>query len=515
MNMRKEREALRLSMGLGLRAQQVADAIGIARNSVSRYVGIAKAAGMDWEAVAKLSDREFEVLLRPKRYRGAHFKPQPDWNEVHRQLQQKGATRMEVWCAFKAGQPDGIDYSTFNQHYAKWVRRLGLVMRQHHKPGKAAFVDFSGDKPSYVDLDTGTVHRPELFVGVLGYSNLTFAMAVMSQQQADWLRCHVKMFEYFGGVPQALVPDNLRAAVSKACRYDPQINPLYAELADHYGVAVLPTRARAPRDKAKAENAVLLAQRYILPRLKRHTYTSLAALNAAILELVDQINAKPFAKLPGNRRSRFEEVERHAMRGLPKEPFSIPELFGSYQVPLDYHVLVEAHAYSVPHILVRERVDMRLGAETIRFLHEGREVARHRRSWVVGGTTTCAEHMPQAHRAYAEQTEESQLAWACKIGASTEGVCRRLFELAKHPHAAVRATAGLQSLAKSYGTDRLEAACARALTINAFSYSSVKSILKSGLDRQPLAGRDDGRVPPASANVRGADYYRASAGGEQ
>ena len=381
-------------------------------------------------------------------------------------------------------------------------------MRQTHPPGERLFVDFSGDGPCYVEVQTGEIVKVELFVAVLGCSNYTYARAVPSQKESDWLDCHVRMFEYLGAVPKLVVTDNLRSAVSSPSRYDPLIHPLYAALIEHYGTAFFPARARHPKDKGKVENGVRFAQRVILRWLRKRTFYSLAEINAAVAERVEELNNKEFAKMPGTRRSRFLERDLPAMQSLPATSFEIPEWHGSFQVPLDYHITVDTHSYSVPYRLVRERVDVRLGTDLVRLFHGHKEVACHRRSHVAGGTTTNKEHMPKNHRAYLEQTPENMLAWAARTGPNVEAFVREVMDRARHPFIATRAIAGLQSLAgKKYGDERLEAACARAILIRSFTYSSVRSILKGELDKRPLPSIET-PIPKPTGNIRGSLYYQ-------
>ncbi|MDE2598141.1 MAG: IS21 family transposase [Rhodocyclaceae bacterium] len=508
--MRKEREALRLSLAHGFSNRKASESVGMSHNSIKRYLRIARENNLGWPEIAELDDQALEKLLRPKRHQGVQIKQHPIWTLVDAR-HASGDTLLEIWSDFRTQFPEGIAPSTFNQNYRNWKRSHGLVMRQTHPPGERLFVDFSGDGPRYIDQATGEIVKLELFVAVLGCSNYTYARAVMTQNLPDWLECHVRMFEFFGAVPKLVVPDNLRSAVSKACRYDPIINPLYAELIRHYETAIFPARARRPQDKGKVEVGVRFAQRVIVRQLRKRTFHSLVEVNKAVAEMLDVLNNKEFSKIPGTRRSRFDEQDRPAMLPLAAEPFPIPEWHGSLQVPLDYHVTVDLHSYSVPYRLAREKVDVRLGAELVRFYHGSKEVACHRRSYVKGGTTTQPDHMPKNHRAYSEQTPENMLAWGSRVGPNAGAFVKELIDRSKHFHIATRAIAGLQSLAAKYTSERLEAACARALGIRSYTYSSVQSILKGELDKRPLH-RDETPIPRPIRNVRGSAYYQTKTG---
>lgn len=507
--MRREREALRLSLAQGFSNRKASESSGMSHNSIKRYLRIVEESGIGWAEISAMDDQALERLLRPKRYQGAVLKRHPIWTLVDAR-RAKGETLLEIWSDFRTQFPEGIAPSTFNQAYRQWKRCHGLVMRQTHPPGERLFVDFSGDGPRYVNQETGEVVKLELFVGVLGCSNYTYVRAVPSQKEADWLECHVRMFEFFGAVPKLVVTDNLRSAVRSSSRYDPVINPLYGALIEHYGTAFFPARVRRPQDKGKVEVGVKFAQRVILRRLTKRTFYSLAEVNAAVAELLDELNDKEFAKLPGTRRSRFQEQDFPAMRALPETPFEIPEWHGCFQVPLDYHVTVGSHSYSVPYRLVRERVDVRLGSDVVRIFHGNKEVACHPRSYVAGGTTTNQEHLPKNHRAYLEQNPENLQAWAGRVGPSVEAFVKEVIERAKHFHIATRAVAGLQSLGSKYGLERLEAACARAILIRSYTYSSVQSILKAELDKRPLRPLESA-IPMPIGNVRGSSYYQTNA----
>jgi transposase len=309
-----------------------------------------------------------------------------------------------------------------------------------------------------------------------------------------------------GGVHELVVPDNLLSGVSKACRYEPDINPTYHEMACHYGTAIMPARVRRPKDKAKVEAGVLGAERYILARLRNHTFFSLAELNRAIAALLTEYNEQPFQKLPGSRKSLFEALDKPALRPLPSERYEYAE-WKKAKVNIDYHVEVSRHYYSVPYQLVKQKVDVRVTNTTVECFHNGKRVASHLKSNLAGRHTTVTEHMPKAHREYAEWTPERLVRWASKSGGATAEVVERILSSRPHPQQGFRSCLGIMRLGKRYGQDRLEAACARALAINATSYKSIESILKRGLDKQPLPQRQLQLPVIEHANVRGADYY--------
>jgi transposase len=381
-------------------------------------------------------------------------------------------------------------------------------MRQVHPAGERLFVDFAGQTVEVVDPATGEIRAAQIFVAVLGASNLTYAEAVWTQTLPDWIGAHVRALEFLGGVPRQIVPDNLRSGVLRANWYEPGLNPTYSDLAVHYGTAILPARVRRPRDKAKVEAGVLVVERWILARLRHQRFTSLVALNAAIAELLESLNNRPMRRLGVSRRQLFEELERPALRDLPAEPYVYAE-WRIRRVGLDYHVDVDGHYYSVPYRLLREQVEARVTARTVELFHRGERVAVHVRGGLRGRHTTLAEHMPQAHRRHAEWTIERIGQEATAIGPATAALTTIILESRPHPEQGFRACLGILRLLRTYGRERLEAACARGLEIGARSYGSIASILQHGLDRQPAPrpARGSEELPLLHPNIRGSGYY--------
>ena len=381
-------------------------------------------------------------------------------------------------------------------------------MRQIHPGGERLFVDYAGQTVPVVDASTGAIRRAQVYVGVLGASNYTYACATWQQTGADWVASIIDTLGFIGGVPRLLVPDQPRALIANPDAYEPATARLMQELAEHYAVAVLPARPGRPQDKAKVEVGVQVVERWILARLRNQVFFTLAALNGAIAELLVELNARPFKKLVGNRRDWFETIDRPALMPLPEQPYEIAR-FKICRVNIDYHVDIDRHYYSVPHALVRREVEARVTDTTVEIMHGGRRVASHVRSLIVGGHSTVAEHMPAAHRAHLEWTPGRFLRWAADIGPSTQQLVEHLLTAKPHPEMGYRSCLGLLSLARHYGNDRLEAGCARALAIGSRTRRSVLSILQGGLDRQPLptAIAQADWISPEHDNLRGPDYY--------
>jgi len=437
---------------------------------------------------------------------------EPDFAYIHGQLKRKGVTRQLLWeeyCSTAQGQP--YSFSQFCFHYQQWKARLGVVMRQTHRAGEKLFVDYCGQTIDIVNGATGEFKPAQIFVAVLGASNYTYAEATHTQGLFDWLGAHTRAFSFFGGVPHLIVPDNLKSGVSKACRYEPELNRSYAELLSYYGTTALPARPYKPRDKAKVEVGVQLVERWILARLRHQTFFSLFNLNLAIKKLLEDLNQRPFKKLPGTRASQFEEIEKAALLPLPQQPYEYAE-WRKARVHLDYHIEIAGHYYSVPHSLIKRQIDVRISERMIECFYGGQRVAVHQRSERKGSHSTLSEHMPKAHRAHTAWTPRRFLSWAAEIGQSTQQLVEHLLTNKPHPEQGYRSCLGLLSLSKRYSKERLEAACHRSISLGSLSRSSVASILAHGLDQQPLNdGNNNGEslfVLQDHANVRGPDYYQ-------
>ena len=504
--MRKTREICRLKFESALSQRAIARAVGVSNATITDVLHRLAAAGLSWPLPAGITDAELEARLYRDRFKAVADPLEPDWAQVHDELRtHKHVTLQLLWQEYRGEHPDGYGYSYFCSHYRAFLGRIDLVMRQSHRAGEKLFVDWAGDKLPYVDQETGEVQEAHLFLAVLGFSNYTFACAYADERTQSFLDAHVRAFEHFGGAPELLVPDNLKTGVRQPDRYEAEIAAPYADLAAHYGTVVLPTRIAKPRDKAKVEVGVQIAEREILAALRHRTFFGLAEANAAIAERLKTLNERPFAKLPGSRASVFAEREAAFLRPLPVEPYA-HRTRKLATVHIDYHVELEGHYYSVPYHLVRERVELRFDGRTVEVYHEGVRVAVHLRSHARGRATTAEEHMPAKHRHVASWTPERIEGWAAKTGPQTAALCRQIMAARPHPELGFRSCLGILRLGERYSPERLEAACMRALSMGATSCRSVRSILERGLDRADEAATI---IPPALAhtNVRGAAYY--------
>ncbi len=507
LSMRKLREVLRLHHEGHLSARAIGRCLALSPASVLNYLERVSQAALSWPLPEEMDDEQLERLLFPPEPK-VDVRPEPDWEQVYHELKRhKHLTLRLLWQEYREAHPDGYRYSWFCEHFRLWCRSLHVVMRQPHRAGEKLFVDYTGQTVPVVDASTGEIRQAEVFVAVLGASNYTYAEATWTQGLPDWIGSHTRAFTFFGGVPELLVPDNLKSGVLKAHRYEPEANPTYTEMAVHYDVAIIPARVRKPRDKAKVENAVLVVERWILARLRNHTHFTLGELNQRIAALVEDLNNEPFQKLSGSRRSFFESLDRPALRPLPTRPYDLA-IWKKVTVHIDYHVSVEGHYYSVPYQFVGQPIDIRLTELTVECFLRGKRVASHARRMKRGGYTTCTEHMPEAHRHYAEWTPQRLVDWARQSGEATAEVVATIMRTRAHPQQGFRSCLGIMRLGKTYGTDRLEAAARRALLIGSPSFKSIASILEQGLDSKPIAGSEEDRETPIHhTNIRGPRYY--------
>lgn len=508
--MQKLKDALRLKHEAHLSLRQIAACVHLSTGVLSKYFARAEAAALGWPLPADMTDAALAAILNPPR-RSTGVSPlvaAPDWGQVRQELQRKGMTLQLLWEEYRAAHPDStLSYPHYCRQYRAWRGHAQLSMRQLHRAGEKLFVDYCGPTLPLVNPGTGEVRQAQIFVAVLGASSYTYAEATLTQRVPDWVASHVRTFEFFGGVPERVIPDNLKSAVTKACRYDPDLNPTYQQLAAHYQVAVVPARPYKPKDKAKVEVGVQVVERWILMRLRHRQFFTLAALNNAIRELLDELNRRPFKKRPGSRLSQYLELDKPALKALPATPYEYTEVKKA-RVHLDYHVEYEGHFYSVPYQLVKQEVTLQVSPQVVRILHQHKQVALHPRVHTCGGHTTDPQHMAKAHRKQAEWSPTRFLAWAAEMGPSTQAVVEHQLAARKHPEHGYRACLGLLGLAKKYSRERLEAACTRALKIGAVHYRNIASILSKGLDSVAVDMPETTvQLPLLHDNVRGPEYY--------
>lgn len=506
-SMRKVKEILRLYWEEGLSRRQIARSCSISRSAVSEYIARAQKAGLRHPLPEELDDATIEAKLFPKEEpTGKAIRPMPAMEEIHRELQKKGVTLQLLWLEYKDKYPEGYQYSQFCELYRKWKSTLGLTLRQEHRAGEKMFVDFAGQTIPVTNPTTGEVTQSEIFVAVLGASNYTYSEALESQALPCWIRGHVNGYEYFGGVASVTVPDNLKSGVTKTCRYEPDINTTYYEMSRHYGTVIIPARPGKPKDKAKVEAGVLLVSRWIIAALRNYTFFSIEEVNKKIKELLERLNNRKFKTLNTSRKELFLSLDKPALKPLPLRRYEYAR-FMKTRVKGDYHVEVEGHYYSVPYQLAGKVVEVRVTLSTVEVLYEGRRIATHKRSFDKGKLTTINEHRPKSHQKHLELTTSSIISWAQRTGPSTTELIETIISTKPHPEQSHRSCLGIFRLSVKYTADRIEAASLRAISLKAYSYKSMKSILESGFDKLSPAVSKETAEPINHDNIRGNHYY--------
>ena len=504
LGMEKVREILRLHEQ-GLSKTAIARSCRVTRQTVRDYIRKANAADVGYAEVITLPEERLQELFG-KKVGGRRVKDGTiDFTHISVELCKKGVTLQILWEEYLREKPDGYSYSQFCSRYRRWQKGGELSMRQDHKAGERVFVDYCGQTVEIIDRDTGEITLAQVFVGAWGASNYIFCEATASQQLVHWLGSHVRMFEFFGGVPQIIVPDNLKGAVKSPCRYEPAVNRSYHELAEHYGLAVLPARVRRPKDKAKVENAVQQVERRILARLRNRTFHTVAELNSAIVPLLEELNNRTMKGYDASRRELFEQLDMPALAALPQTPYE----FGYWKqakVSIDYHIEIERHFYSVPYQLRGRSLWVRYTEYTVEVFHKNTRVALHRRCALKGRHTTTPEHMPPQHRSIGKWTPERLLDWAATIGDDTKSQVHSILATRRHPEQAYRSCLGLLGLGKKFGNDRLNTACQKANALGIISMKSIKNMLTTGLERL-----QEEELPSQSitfhTNVRGKNAF--------
>jgi transposase len=510
-SMRKIKEVLRLKYEADLSYEAIGRSCNIGHSTVGEYLKRAQEAGLIWPLPEDMDDNMLEKLLYPCSPAMDNQKQIPDWNYVNKELKKRSVTLFLLWQEYKETYPDGYEYSWFCRNYKEWTGKIDVTMRFNHRGGEKLFVDYTGQTVQIIDKNTGEIREAQVFVATMGASNYTYAEATWTQSLPDWISSHVRAFKFFGGVPEIIVPDNLKSGVDKSCRYEPDINPTYQDMASHYRCVVIPARVKKPKDKSKVETGVKTVEQWILARLRNIKFFSLTDLNATIKNLLTDLNTRPFQKLPGTRQSTFEELDKPALKPLPIEPYTYAEWKIVKPGP-DYHIEVKGYYYSVPYQLAGRKMDARITQNIIEVLYKGKRIASHRHDPGVR-FTTLSEHMPESHKKHAEWTPQRIIDWAKKTGKSTAHTVKIIMESRMHPQQGFRSCLGIMSLGKDYTQERLEAACSRALAIGSPSYKSIRAILEKGLDRLPLQKEGPQQTSFIThSNIRGPEYYQTNEG---
>jgi len=507
LSMRKITEVLRLKWTCGLSNRAIGRSCRISHSTVSEYLVRAEQAGLSWPLPESLDEDGLYWLLFPEKVQAAErlAKPLPDWEQVRKELKKRSVTLRLLWDEYREGYPDGYGYSQYCELYRQYVKKLDPPMRQNHKAGEKLFVDYAGDTIPITNPETGEVWQAQVFVAVQGASSYTYAEAQASQELPNWIGGHVRAMAFFGGATQIVVPDNLKQGVKSPCWYDPDLNQTYLEMAQHYEVAVIPTRVRKPRDKAKVEVAVQVVERWILARLRNRTFFSLAELNQAIRKLLDDLNQRKMAHLEKSRRELFEEVDRPALRPLPERPYEYAT-WKAARVNIDYHVEFEKHFYSVPFTLIHEEVRIRATERLVEIFHKSRRepVAIHPRNPTPGRYSTLKAHMPTKHQKAGEWSAERLVRWAGEIGPQTAQLVLAILSSRQHPEQAFRTCLGILRLSGQYAQAQMESVCQLAQEAKMLNYRGVKALLET----LPPLPNPEAAPLPTHENIRGNTYYQ-------
>lgn len=507
-SMRKLREVYRLKFEFNYSNRTIGHSVSLSPGTVSDYITLFKVSGLTWDEAKQLNDIDLEKrIYGVGKTEPCSERPKPDWQQIYLEMQRKGVTLQLLWHEHKKLHPNGLGYTQFSKRYNEFCATAEPVMRFTHKAGEKIFVDYSGLKMEWIDRGTGEIYKAEIFVGCLGASHLIYAEATASQSLPDWISSHIRMFEAFGGVSEMLVPDNLKSGVIKAHRYDPDINITYAALAEHYGIAVVPTRIVSPRDKAKVENAVLCVEREIIAALRHQRFFSLLEINQAIAVLLKKLNHRPMQRIELSRQQLFEQIEKSELKLLPTHRFELQD-WKKAKVHIDYHICVNKHFYSVPYQWIGKHVDVCLTPSRIEVFYQSQRIALHRRDNRPTRFTTLEEHMPPGHRHYQQEQNDASVQylmdWADTVGISTAECVAKFFETRAFPQQAIRVVLGLKRLAKQFGNPAFEAACKQTLILGRYRFNVIESILKHGIKRTQLIKT----VTTKSIHCRGAEYYQ-------
>jgi len=512
-SMRKIKEVLRLKFEAGLTYDDIGRSCNIGHTTVGEYLSRAHEAGLRWPLPEDMDDNLLEKLLYPRSPNRVTKRPLPDWIYIHKELKKKSVTLFLLWQEYKETYPDGYEYSWFCRNYKEWAGKIDVTMRFNHLAGEKLFVDYAGHTIPVIDKRTGEIRESQIFVATMGASNYTYAEATWTQSLPDWISSHVRTFKFLGGVPEIIVPDNIKTGINKSCRYEPDINPTYQEMASHYRCVVIPTRIRSPKDKAKVETGVKIVEQWILARLRNITFFTLTDLNKTIRNLLYDLNTRPFQKMPGTRETMFEDLDKPALKPLPLKPYAYAE-WKKAKPHIDYHIEVKGVYYSVPYQLAGKQLETRITQHIIEVFYKGKRVASHQRSYDPSRRyITVREHMPRNHQKYLDWTPQRIINWASRTGKATAQTVEVVMKSRSHPQQGFRSCMGIISLGKEFTQDRLEAACSRALAIGSPSYKSIHAILKKGLDRLP----PQKEVPQQTSfinhsNIRGPEYYQTTEG---
>lgn len=496
----------------GVSKMKMSRRLGISRNTVKKYLRFLDRYNFSPTQIEELSDQELSELFHapavsksPKVRQLEQYFP-----HIEKELRRIGVSRRLLWQEYKIKHPAGYMFTQFCHYYRLWKRQSNVVMRFNHKAGDKMFVDFTGKKLHFVDKQTGELIPVEVFVSVLGASQLTYVEGVLTQQKEDFIGSTENSLHYYGGVPACITTDNLKAAVTKSNKYEPSLNETFADFADHYDTTVLPTRSYKPRDKALVENSVRIVYNRIYAALRNEVFHSLEELNQAIWKAMEAHNNQPFQNRPYSRRDLFEQIEKEALEPLPSTKYELKRYaYGTVYKNSHIFLSKDKHYYSVPHRYVGRKVKIIYSPGTVLVYYKYEQIARHERHYQPYQYTTISEHLPATHQFIQQWSAQTFLDKADKVGSECKAYIEKVLDQRGHPEQAYKSCMGIMSLEKKFGAERLNKACKRALDFEAYTYHTVKNILEKGWDAVEEPPQDDQpKVVPIHKNIRGKEYYK-------
>jgi transposase len=510
-HMTKVRQILRHHVQ-GAGSKQISKLTGVARNTVKRYVRQFTEEAMTIEEIDRMSDYELDmrfailtdIPLDPRLEQLQALFP-----SMEKQLKRRGVTMTQLWESYKHQYPEGYGLTQFYKYYRLYSNQVKPVMVMEHKAGDKMYIDYAGKKLSITDSVTGEITQVEVYAAILGCSQLTYVQAIESQKKEHLILCSENALHYFGGVPRAIVPDNLKSAVTKSSKYEPIINESFASFAEHYGLAVLPARAYRPKDKSLVEGVVKISYNRIYAEIEKYVFHSLEALNKAISEELEKHNNKRFSGRDYSRRALFEEVEREALNPLPAFRFELLE-YKSVTVMKNGHVCLAAdkHYYSVPYAFIGKKVKLFYNTQRIEVFHNYERIATHIRDQRRYQYTTLSDHLATAHRYVSDWTPEKFIQQAAGIHDDVKAYIIAILETKAHPEQAYKSCAGILSLVRKVGKERLTNACKRAMSYEVYNYPILLQILEKNLDHYTEQEREHADQMPEHENIRGSEYYQ-------
>lgn len=505
--LRRIREILRLHHELEYSDREIARAYKMSHTTVSKICTAVHEAGYTWPLSDEVDNNLLQQICYPRKSHSMSKHPQPNWEGIWKQMQRKGMTLRLQWLRYKDKHSDGYQYSQFCEYYNRWCKKKNVSMHQEHRAGVNTEVDYAGSTLPLTDPLTGVVKQVPVFVSALGVSGLLYAEATLSMKLPDWIGSHMRMFEFYGGATEILIPDNPKTGVKRPCRYDPDIQRTYENMVRHYGAVVIPARVRKPKDKPQAERGVQEVLRWIIVLLQEREFFTLEEMNESIFDELEKINNKPFTVREGSRRSVFEDLDKPLLRPLPSEHFTFEE-WKKVKVHIDYHVQIDYNKYSVPYVLAGQKLTARITGATVELFNGEKRVASHMRELTGRNRySTHVKHMPENHVKHLKMTPDKIMRWAVRVGSHASEMAETILKRREHPAQGYRVILGIMGLSRKYGEERLEKACGMALRINSLRLKDVKLILQKELDLNQFDGEDKEDEPIMHKNIRGEEFY--------